>query len=400
MENVYTALCLSLITKNRFVISCEDSTKAIDQFTQYILKPINLINPSQIVIIDLLQSKTDEEILDQMSYDVGDQLWFKNIILWKNLQKLDLIEYKRLYKLILQVDNYNMNSSKLLSNLPSNFTINKRIIQVYKPKLFTIIPFLEYDLFDNKIYNFLKEQFWLSVNFPIISDLNSNIMSKFKIIPNTQDVLLNLRSQMDKVFISPEIKSYIYSLVVFIRCHRIASLSPKSVRISTIAIEYIHNFCKALVLWKKFLSIDEHPHDTTFDEKIEEKITTITSDDDTGVTATSTTDIEMNPDDLFVTPEYVKIAIRKIGYWLVDWEYNTKFANTNDYKFSNNEEQTKILENKKLEISMLTGDWYGTDYYHANDYLKGYKHKKDYDSPTGFTNKIIEDCISSVRPPL
>ncbi|KAI5956852.1 hypothetical protein KGF54_000470 [Candida jiufengensis] len=403
MENVYTALSLSLITKNRFVISCEESTKAINQFINYILQPINF-NQSQYVIIDLLQNKTDDEILDQMSYVVDDKLWFKNIIIWQNLQHLENKEYKRLYKLILQIDNYNMNSSKLLNNLPSSFTIDKKIIEIYKPKLFTIIPFLEYDLYRNKIYPFLKEQFWYSINFPIISDSTSNQLSDVKFMPNTQDTLLVLRSKMDKVFMSPEIKGYIYSLIVFIRCHRIGSLAPKQVRVPTITLEYVYDFCKALVLWKKKLLIDEQPPSQLHsiektEEKIEEKISSL-SDSGTSETATAATDFYINTDELFITPEYVKLAIRKICYWLVDWEYNTKFANTDDFKYTNNEEQQQILATKKLEISMLTGDWYGSDYNHVNEYLKGYKHEKDYDSPTGFTNKIIEECINSVRPPL
>ncbi|KAI5964458.1 hypothetical protein KGF57_000950 [Candida theae] len=399
MERVYTAVSISLFTNKRLAIYCDTQAHSINNFIEYILQP-NGFNEGSYTVIDLLQYVTIEDILHQStttssSSNRDGSLQFKNVIIWQNLQHLDNTRQKQLYQLILQIDNYGKSSSTN-KNLPTTISTNNHVFKVIKPSLFTIIPFLEYGLYDYKIYPYLKEMFWSSVTFPTTTAYNKLV----NLIPNYQSAILKSRCKMDTVFISPTIKSYIYSLIVFIRCHRLASLAPKSVRVPTATVSYMEDYCKSLVLWRRQLQSNRTSMtDTTViddEENVLEK------------TATAAVDLELEEEEagLFVTPEYVKIAIRNIGYWLVDWETNRKFANTKDLKAdakisdTSNAQNETVLSNKKLEISMLTGDWYGSEYYCANEFLKSYKATRDDESPTGMTNRLVDDAIEEARPPL
>lgn len=391
MESVYTALSISLITNKRLAVCCDNAVESTNHFIDRILQPCGF-NQSQYIVIDLLKHKSIEDILHHATIEVNNGLQFRSIIIWQNLQHLDHIRQKQLYNLLLQMDNYGKHSSRTKENLPTTIKCDGIVFEVVKPLLLTIIPFLEFDLYDQKIYPYLKEMYWSSVTFPLVSEYNNNV----NFIPNYQSTLLNLRSKLNTVYMSPTIKSYIYSLIVFIRCHRLASLAPKLVRVPTSTILYVQDFCKSLVLWRRQLQLSR----TSMSD-------TVVSHDENELqkTATAAVDLELEEEtELFVTPEYVKIAVKNIGYWLVDWETNRKFANTEDLKrdpdITSKTETEKVLDNKKLEISMLTGDWYGSEYYCANELLKGYKAIRDSDSPTGMTNRIVDDAIEEVRPPL
>lgn len=389
MERVYAALSISFITNKRLAICCDNATESINHFVEGILQQSGF-NELQYAVVDLLECKTIENILCQATIDNNNALKFKNVILWQNLQHLDEIRQKELYRLILQIDDYNKSSYKC-NDRPVTISAHGKAFKVFKPQLFTIIPFLEYNLYNNKIYPYLKEMLWSSVTFPLVSEYNEHV----HFMPNYESIILQLRSKIDTVFMSPNIKSYIYSLIVFIRCHRLASLAPKLVRVPTATISYVQDYCKSLVLWRRQLQLSRTSMADTVVSNEENELEK---------TATAAVDLELEKEtELFVTPEYVKIAIKNIGYWLVDWETNRKFANTDDLKFNkngSNKAQFAILDNKKLEISMLTGDWYGSEYYCANELLKGYKAIRDYDSPTGMTNRIVDDAIEEVRPPL
>ncbi|KAI5969842.1 hypothetical protein CANMA_001132 [Candida margitis] len=390
MERVYTALSLSLITNKRLAICCDNTTDSINHFVRDILQPGGF-DDWQYTVIDLLEHKSIKDILHHSTIEQNGGLQFKSVIIWQNLQHLDEIRQKELYKLILEIDHYNKNSSKC-NRLPATIKAEGSMFNIAKPQLFTIILFLEYGRFNDKMYPYLKEMFWSSVTSPLINEYSEQV----HLMPNYQSTIVKLRSKIDTVYMSPNIKSYIYSLLVFIRCHRLASLAPKSVRVPTATVNYIQEYCKSLVLWRRQLQLSRTSMADTAVSNDENELEK---------TATAAVDLELEEEThLFVTPEYVKIAMRNIGYWLVDWETNRKFANTEDFRLdksaANTAENEKVLDNKKLEISMLTGDWYGSEYYCANELLKGYKAVRDYDSPTGMSNRIVDDAMESVRPPL
>ncbi|CAK9440147.1 uncharacterized protein LODBEIA_P42470 [Lodderomyces beijingensis] len=406
MDNVYTALSISLIAKRRLVVSCEDSCKAIPHFTAAVLKNCGL-EPEEYTVVDLLQHQTLEAIVDKSTSVAKDgKRYFKQMIVWQNLQRSSQELQKQLYQMILQIDHYEMNKAKYMDNPPASVHMGKSVVQIYKPEIFAIVPFLEYRLFDEaKLYIFLKEKFWQSVNFPNFDDASIpvSVSAGSTLGPDRyKPTILELRAKMASVFISPDIKGYIYSLIVFIRCHRMASLAPKQVRVPTMTMDYVKDFCRAWILWKTHLL--QKPTETELASAVDRSKTSAPAKKATLTEFTTKTEQE---EDLFVTPEYVKLAVHKICYWLVDWQYNKKFAATDDPDLDAKgksekeiKEEEKSIANKKLEISMLTGDWYGSEYLFVNEYLKTQKMEKDYSSPTGFTNKIVDDCIRSVRPPL
>ncbi|KAI3404233.2 hypothetical protein KGF56_002994 [Candida oxycetoniae] len=420
MDKLYTALSVSLIAQKRFVISCESATEAIPQFTS-LLESLNIVEHSfqpLYTVIDLLQYNTIQTILDQSTFYTNDgKRCFINFVIWQNLQKTSNDLQKELYKLILQIDHYETNEAKLADDdLPASVTVNGKIEKVHKPEIFTIIPFMEFNLYDLKLYTYLKEKFWQSVCFPIMHDTFPNGCSYLQTI-------LRLRKKMKNVFIAPDIKRYIYSLLVFIRCHRLASLSPKSVRVPTATIEYLYQYCQALILWKHQAQKRKKSGPSFIDSLKLEKIKEVEISLEQSITSEKSrhpydvdADAAQEEEELFVTPDYVKIAMRKIGYWLVDWEYNREFANVDDLSSKiydpslddegedeDNEEvkqkleKRRMLANKRLEISMLTGDWFGSDYYYVNEYLKQFVSVRSYESPTGFTNKIIQDYDTSIE---
>ncbi|KGR07430.1 hypothetical protein MG3_04707 [Candida albicans P78048] len=363
MENLYTALSISLITDDkRFVIVSDDSNKAIPKFTSMLVNTCSF-DTSQYCVIDLLNVHTTIDLIHQMTNFRDNQYFLKNIIIWQNVQYLTTNQHKSLYKLILQIDQFGLRGVR---GKPIDIAIgNDEIISINRPQLFTIIMAFDYKAFSKKLYIYLKEKFWFAVNYNNVEEEDEQESDGLPQDSQYQETILGLRNSLADVFISPDIKGYIYSLIVFTRCHRLASLSPKSTRLPTMAIDYMHDFCKCLALWKNQSKLNQ---------------------------------------ELFITPAYVKLAFRKIGYWLVDWEYNEMFAKDTQSSVlvddDSNTLNNEIDYQKRLEISMLTGDWYGSDYFFVNEYLKSSKSKLDKKSSTGYTNKIIEDVISSVRPPL
>ncbi|KAG7660846.1 uncharacterized protein J8A68_005663 [[Candida] subhashii] len=381
MNNLYTALSLSLIANNkRFAISSSNSNITIPSFKHQILQQQCKFKPSQIAIIDLLQIHSTIDLINQMVYSENEcdeydddnendetEVYLKNIIIWQNVQHLSINQHKSLYKLLLQLDEYEMNIAKFCTHRLSTsvaITIENQEFKIIKPEVFTIICFLDYNLYQShKLYIYLKEKIWLSINY---HDEGANQISLSPLSEPYLDYIVRLRKQMSEIYVAPDIKRYIYSLIVHIRCHRLASISPKSVRVPTMTFDYITDFCKALVLFK---DIPER----------------------------------------FVTPDYVKIATRIIGYWLVDWEYNRMFSDTikkprhidEEEEEGNGDEDSRQLDYlKRLQITILNGDWFGCDYFFVNEYLKHSKALFDNESPTGYSNKIIEDALTTVRPPL
>ncbi|KAK6466103.1 hypothetical protein DFJ63DRAFT_333482 [Scheffersomyces coipomensis] len=130
--------------------------------------------------------------------------------------------------------------------------------------------------------------------------------------------------------------------IVFPLC----SLAPRQTRLSTRSIDDVLNLSKAMVVWQRHTS-----------------------------------------DDLFVTADFVKVAMRKIGYWLVDWEYNTLYTSKEllpDRSANFDAEQVEEKDyQRRMEISMMTGSWFGSDYDYVKKYLLKSESTKDDSTPTG-----------------
>lgn len=189
-----------------------------------------------------------------------------------------------------------------------------------------------------KLYPYLKEHFWFSV-YPPTGD---------KCSPIDASEVSRIRSAVPEVYVLPDIKRYIHSLIIFTRQHRMASLAPKSVRLPTTAIDGVRDLAVTILAWRH---------------------------------------------QKFVAPDTVKIAYKRVAYWLVDWETNRQFAVAESR--NNNEE----LE-KRYKLASMAGDWYGSDYDAIQKYIQKYRLRHQSNSPTGRSNTIVEDILVKVRPPI
>lgn len=344
MNNLYTAVSLSLINRKRFVITTNDTGQLISNFQKLILQ--RHCQFQNICVIDLEEFTTIEELVEECTVVKDEEYTFKQVIIWKNLQKLDKSEQKLLYEFLIQIDNYDTTRDK-----NANYCMIGDI-KIMKPDLFLVIPVLDLKYYKLKLNQYLKERFPFLINYYYTSF--DNMIGEVALIPahDNYKLLINkLRSKVAKVYVAPDIKRYIYSLVIFTRQHRLCSLSPKETRLSTRSIDEIRLLSQALALWN----------------------------DPTG-------------ENLFVTPDTVKVSMRRIGYWLVDWEYNTEFT-------TKSSSDTQELH-KRLQLTILVGDWYGSDYSCAEKYIESYESKPSKASPTGYTNKIIDEVLTITRPPI
>ncbi|KAK6203341.1 uncharacterized protein RJT21DRAFT_26353 [Scheffersomyces amazonensis] len=365
MQNLLTALSLSLIYNKRFVITTNNVETLQQDFIRIILENSCSVTPDQIQVIDLLEFTTERNLINQCTIPIGNEedneYEFKPYIIWKNLAKVDGQLQRYLYELITKIDLYDTKESR---NNPRPCIIDGYSIR--KPDLFIIIALLDHRSYYLKIDQYLKSKFWFSNNYVI--DKSSSKPDRLTLPMNDfsyHDNIAYLRQLIPNVYIKPDIKRYIYSLVVHSRNHRLCSLAPRQTRLSTRSIDDIEDLARVMVLWQKFNN---------------QNLT----------------------DSLYVTPDFVKVAMRKIGYWLIDWEYNKLFSNVNDNDDDNDndEEQDEKDYRRRMEISMMTAYWYGSDYKYVTKYLDKSESLRDDSTPTGYSNVIVEDALKSVRPPI
>lgn len=262
-----------------------------------------------------------------------------NIIIWKNLENFDIdrVAKKSLLDLFDQLERYNTISSKRMD--PSS-PIELRGHKVIIPEIFLIVPVMVLGDTVPKTHPQIKARFWFC---------QSVLLEKYDLDVNECNWdLEECQAAFNQVYFDPEVREYVSSLMVFTRSHRMTSLAPLTSRPSLKATASIVDLCKALVVWNNR------------DER----------------------------DRLFVTPDYVKVAYRKVCYWLVDWETNATFSR-----------KDSELQ-RKLQISVLTGDWYGSEWHCVKNFIKEYTSAKDARTTTGFQNKIVDNVLESVLPPL
>lgn len=349
MDNIYTAISLALIGLKRFAVLTDNQDKFVDEF-QAVLSTVCQVSNENVAVVDLIDLvNTDEDsyhlILQEMTITKDESLEFKQVVIWKNLQYLTDARQEWLTALLNKIDRYNTNRSRTVKEpiVIDGFTI-------HKPELFTIVLVLQYSNGVPPINQFLKECFWFSVNCPVEDDhilLESGFTSKSD---SYSELILKIKKVCANIYVSPEISGYIYSLVVFMRNHRLCSLAPNSTRLSTKAIDAIRDLCIILMAWLFY-----------------------------------------DTDRLYVTPEYVKVATRKVSYWLIDWEQSIFASDLPDYDLD---------VQKQIELSILTGDWYGSDWKYAKKYIESHRSVRDNSTPTGYTNSIVEDAIYAVKPPI
>lgn len=291
-----------------------------------------------IVEVDLKELDVSFEAIAESI--VNSDLMVYSMIIWRNLENVELdFERKRnLLRVFDQLSRYGKVSSRNKDTEP--FQLGNRMVR--KPSLCICIPVIVNGAHMPRIDPQVKSRF-------IFSQLYYPIKNDSIAFDTSREDILSARSRADGVYVKATVEEYASSLFVFTRSHRLCSLAPLSSRPPLSARENVILLAKALVLAR-----------STDDERF------------------------------FVTPEHIKIAYRKVAQWLVDWETNPIFNGTNE------EEDYR----RKMEISMLTGDWFGSEWKHVESYLKQNASAGDPNSTTGFTNPLVEDVLMSVQPPI
>ena len=354
MENVRTALALCFIAQRNLVLLTNNRISCINQLRSLLEDEYGI---DDIIEVDLLHSQGDfyKQVTDQMVKRLqGMQPVLHQVIIWKNLEavEMDFDRKNSIIRIFNELEQYNtLRTRDRSSDEPFQFGS----YMVNKPEFFLVILVMKHGRSLPKIHPQIKERFWFSQYCPIQDghhhSHHHHLHSKINHgeHSHSMDDVLDGRQKLTTVFANAQIQEYVCSLLVFTRSHRLCSLAPLSTRPTLRALEGIMLLAKALVVLRSA------PGDV-----------------------------------LFVTPEFIKVAFRKIGYWLVDWETNTLFNETSmeyDYR-------------KKLELTILTGDWYGSEWETAKDYMEKFSSTKDESTTTGYTNMVVEDVLQSVRPPI
>lgn len=265
-----------------------------------------------------------------------------NVVIWKNLEACDLERDARngILEVLDEIECYNSKGLKGLQSLdPKVFDAH----EVHVPEVFIIIPVMVLGQTTPKINPSIKERLWFCQSI-FFDEHNCECTTDWN-----WD-LEECRNRLKDVYFDPEVREYVSSLMTFTRSHRLTSLAPASSRPTYRATVSIVDLCKSLVVWN-----NRHDRDRPF-----------------------------------VTPDYVKVAYRKVCYWLVDWERNERFISNSP----GNELQ------RKMQISVLTGDWYGSDWHCVKSFIKDYALVKDMRTTTGFRNKLVDNVLETVLPPL
>lgn len=373
MDNIYTSLSLSLIAEKRFALNCRNGKATIDSINEYILEPLSL----KFLDIDL------SEVFETSDGEIHiDDLITKEpiIIFWRNADKITKEQQMTLVKFLNEFDEYDTNESRLKKANPqaappgivienastnSSTTTPATSDSPYKYPL-TIILVIEDNL---NVVQQLRYKFWFCQYY-----------SRHSLLRTPTDLirkhyLSRLRKVQQKtVFVAPDIQRYIYSLIVHTRNHRLCLISPMETRLPTMTIQSVQVLAETYVRW---LTVTHGTEDTSL---------------------------------LFVTPDVCKIVMRKVGYWLINWQKNlerkTLTRNEEDdeeYSVDNDRiqrlnevEGTKQTERvDMLKIALLGGDWYGTDWKFIQNYIQRCegKGKEEY-------NVIVEDALHKVQPPV
>lgn len=380
MNNLFTAFSVAVISQLRFALFTDSVDSAIETLTA---KIINFYKLSH-VVVDMKEEPKDEklvEMITQRPQNGGEHPELVNIVVLKNLETTSASYQRKIIHFINALDSYNTNSLRLLPQ-PIQFAQ----LKASRPQIFMIIPVIKRredgtppQLVPHLRHKFAFSQFYNALDLDLLA---------VTVVPD----LLALRLLVDQVFVSAEIRGYIYSLLVHIRTHRLCSLNSMGARPPTGTLDWVRMVAAAMVVWNEHVEQEqkntESAEQRENDEETEKEELNGFVEQVSDTISLSERGGEEN--DLFLTPTFVQVAIRKVTYFQVDWELDTIFSR----------HWTGPEKHRQQEISMLTGDWYGSEWVYAKRYIDEHRSQPSDHTPTGITNDIVEEAIAHVRPPI
>lgn len=389
MNNLFTAFSVAVISQLRFALFTDSVDPAVETL---IVQVINFYNISH-VVVDMKEEPEEEQIVEMITQrpkNGGELPELINIVVFKNLEATSASYQRKIIHFINALDSYNTNSLRLLPQ-PIQFKQRK----ASRPQIFMIIPVIKRrddgtppQLVPHLRHKFAFSQFYNALNLDLLA---------VAVAPD----LLALRLLVDQVFVSPEIRGYIYSLLVHIRSHRLCSLNSMGARPPTGTLDWVRTLAAAMVVWNEHVE-PQTGSKTAKEETTEKEEKGLETTEKEELNGFVESDVEQVSDtislsergheenNLFLTPTFVQVAIRKVTYFQVDWELDTIFS-----RHWNGPEK-----HRQQEISMLTGDWYGSEWVYAKRYIDEHRSQPSDQTPTGITNDIVEEAIARVRPPI
>ena len=390
MNNLFTAFSVAVISQLRFALFTDSVESAVESLTAQIINFYKLSH----VVVDMKEEPKEEklvEMITQRPQNGGEHPELVNIVVFKNLETTSASYQRKIIHFINALDSYNTNSLRLLPQ-PIQFAQ----LKASRPQIFMIIPVIKRredgtppQLVPHLRHKFAFSQFYNALDLDLLA---------VAVVPD----LLALRLLVDQVFVSAEIRGYIYSLLVHIRTHRLCSLNSMGARPPTGTLEWVRKVTAAMSVrneHEREKKNSESGEQTEKKENDEEDKKTENEDREkeelNGFVEQVSDTISLSEgggeeNDLFLTPTFVQVAIRKVTYFQVDWELDTIFS-----RHWNGPEK-----HRQQEISMLTGDWYGSEWVYAKRYIDEHRSQPSDHTPTGITNDIVEDAIARVRPPI
>lgn len=481
MNNIYNAYSLALLSQLGFAVFADN----VDAAVQAICLVVNIFG-LRYVVVDLAAEPDATQLAEQITYsipgdtDVSETVYLASAVIFRNLETVSAKYQRLVIHFINALESYNTNALRLR---PLKVRLGQ--IEAQRPQLFTLVAAVRRNLdgMPPAMVPHLRHKFAFAQFY---NDEAAELhQGAFPV--STSAELLTLRRQVDEVFVSPEIRGYIYSLLVHVRTHRLCSLNSMGGRPPTAALDWTRILAAAMVVWSERLqsgvtgkafdteSLATQDREDTkgggngtetsgtkyepgdserelngetngglfkesekngkvhgdnevkhfADEKVEyaqneysdgaanasfdRSDTTWTFGYKSGVSFpaehannsdesreenlardSESSSSTSSPSSLFVTPTFVKVAFRKVTYFQVDWELDTIFSRS----------WTGPEEHRRQEISMLTGDWYGSEWVFVERYIDEHRSRVSEQSPTGYTNSVVEEAISRVRPPI
>ncbi|EGV63106.1 hypothetical protein CANTEDRAFT_114419 [Yamadazyma tenuis ATCC 10573] len=361
MNNLLVAVSLALANNRRCVVHTCDLDAAVTA-----LKTVVSSADLEAVEVDL-KSLLDQNdsLLSSLTTQVSGKRWLRDVLIWRSVEQCTAEQQRQLVGILDQLDGYDTNAHRIC---PRD-TIQIQGQDVFLPVFHTVIMVVEVSGFENGIsaagsmlptwYKRLKEKFWFSHFY---TQDGQDEPRSLQMVDYSKE-LLKVRSRIPCVHLSHEIMDYIHSLMVFIRNHRLQSLAPLQTRLSTDTIDHVSLLARSIVAWSR------------------------------------RTDSGSNTS-LYVTPEVCQVAMRKIGYWLVDWQIPGGLFDLSARVPTGKDTEEQLENNRKLVVNMLAGAWYGSEWPYVKEYIQQHEARFDPTSNTGYSNSMIEDSISAVQPPM
>lgn len=387
MENVFNAFSLSVVSQLRFVLISDDPESAV---LVLISKAIDVYGLSHIVV-DMKDEPEVAKIIQLTTtlHQNGEGIpILVNAIIMKNLENTSPAYQRKIIHYINALDSYNTYALQIRTQ-PVCVEEQKLV----KPDIFVIVPVIrrKSDGMAPNLVPYLRHKFAFSQFYNYLEEHQAPTLAS---VPD----LLKLRLLVDQVHISPEIRGYIYSLLVHIRTHRLCSLNSIGARPPTSTLDWIRDLAAAMVVWHEHArpvvdstgGVLDTRSESLADTGTNEKTGDSTEEANSDTIASSSTISDAPAADLFVTPLFVKSATRKVTYFQVDWELDTIFSR----------DWTGSEKRQQQEITMLTGDWFGSEWTYVRRYIDHHRSQVTNDTPTGISNDIVEEAIERVRPPI